>query len=252
MFSSLFEKKWDGFHVRDRKGRIYVDLREEWIRPFIDHLKRNLDSDDYIKGATFFTLGSLQFFNFQRIFEVDFAAEDFRFLSGLEQSRILPTYILRSSINPFLTFCCDSAESAGRVDFRLISPLPTEQAMYASVTDHDLRYKSLLYVIDMTDGRILLLISRENQFFAKDTEVFVPCLQIRGDQVETILLQSSSAVRTTVHVLFPIKLFSTDYKPFVTIVSPIRHHHSSFQSIEIYEICPIYDRIYKVPTSNTL
>jgi hypothetical protein len=77
MFSSLFGKKWDGFHVRDRKGRIYVDLREEWLRPLIDHLKRNLDSDDYIEGATFFTLGSLQFFNFQRIFEVDFAQKTF-------------------------------------------------------------------------------------------------------------------------------------------------------------------------------
>jgi hypothetical protein len=27
LFSCLFKKHWDGFHVRDREGRIYIDLK---------------------------------------------------------------------------------------------------------------------------------------------------------------------------------------------------------------------------------
>jgi hypothetical protein len=35
LFSCLFEKRWDGFHVRDREGRIYVDLKGKWLKPVI-------------------------------------------------------------------------------------------------------------------------------------------------------------------------------------------------------------------------
>jgi hypothetical protein len=41
LFSRLFEKRWDAFHVRDKNGRIYVDLKEEWMRPLIDSKKYN-------------------------------------------------------------------------------------------------------------------------------------------------------------------------------------------------------------------
>jgi hypothetical protein len=41
LFSRLFEKGWDAFHVRDKNGRIYVDLKEDWMRPLIDSMKYN-------------------------------------------------------------------------------------------------------------------------------------------------------------------------------------------------------------------
>jgi hypothetical protein len=39
-FSSLFQKKWDDYHVRDKTGRIYVDFKEEWLKPLLDSWKK--------------------------------------------------------------------------------------------------------------------------------------------------------------------------------------------------------------------
>jgi hypothetical protein len=38
LFSCLFHKRWDAFHPRDKEGRIYVDLEEEWISPLLDYM----------------------------------------------------------------------------------------------------------------------------------------------------------------------------------------------------------------------
>jgi hypothetical protein len=53
LFSCLFKKRWDGYHVRDKNGRIYVDLKEDWLRPLIDFMKyeENNNSDSCINGA---------------------------------------------------------------------------------------------------------------------------------------------------------------------------------------------------------
>jgi hypothetical protein len=51
LFSCLFQKRWDGFHVRDRKGRMYVDMKEEWIRPLIDYMKYDGSSDSCLSSC---------------------------------------------------------------------------------------------------------------------------------------------------------------------------------------------------------
>jgi hypothetical protein len=37
-FSCLFRKSWDQFHPRDKEGRIYIDIEEEWLRPLLDYM----------------------------------------------------------------------------------------------------------------------------------------------------------------------------------------------------------------------
>jgi hypothetical protein len=54
LFSCLFEKRWDRLHVRDRTGRIYVDLKEEWMRPLIDYMNHNVSANSSIKSMTVF------------------------------------------------------------------------------------------------------------------------------------------------------------------------------------------------------
>jgi hypothetical protein len=56
-FSCLFHKRWDRFHVRDNKGRIYVDLKEEWIRPLIDYMKYCDSSERCLSGSKSFSFG---------------------------------------------------------------------------------------------------------------------------------------------------------------------------------------------------
>jgi hypothetical protein len=62
LFSCLFEKKWDRYHVRDRTGRIYIDLKEEWMRPLIDYMKHNKSVSSPIKSVDIFLRRTLELF----------------------------------------------------------------------------------------------------------------------------------------------------------------------------------------------
>jgi hypothetical protein len=39
LFSCLFKKHWDGFHVRDKEGRIYIDLKYAGFKSMLNCLK---------------------------------------------------------------------------------------------------------------------------------------------------------------------------------------------------------------------
>jgi hypothetical protein len=54
LFSCLFEKRWDGFHVRDREGRIFVDLKGKWLKPLIHCFQQN-DVNAVIISPNLFT-----------------------------------------------------------------------------------------------------------------------------------------------------------------------------------------------------
>jgi hypothetical protein len=49
--------------VRDNNGRIYVDLKEEWMRPLIDYLKYNEAGEDPISPCSLYLCRSIQLFN---------------------------------------------------------------------------------------------------------------------------------------------------------------------------------------------
>jgi hypothetical protein len=62
LFSCLFEKRWDRFHVRDRDGRIYVDLKGKWLKPLIYCFHQN-DINGNIISPNLFTNHSIEMFN---------------------------------------------------------------------------------------------------------------------------------------------------------------------------------------------
>jgi hypothetical protein len=63
LFSCLFEKRrWDGFHVRDREGRIYVDLKGKWLKPLIYCFHQNDVNADII-SPNLFTNRAVEMFN---------------------------------------------------------------------------------------------------------------------------------------------------------------------------------------------
>jgi hypothetical protein len=62
LFSCLFEKRWDRFHVRDREGRIYVDLKGKWLKPLIYCFHQNDINVDII-SPNLFTNRAVEMFN---------------------------------------------------------------------------------------------------------------------------------------------------------------------------------------------
>jgi hypothetical protein len=68
LFSCLFEKRWDRFHVRDRTGRIYIDWKEEWMRPLIEYMKYNKSSNNPIKSVDVFLRDIMETLSFDEKF----------------------------------------------------------------------------------------------------------------------------------------------------------------------------------------
>jgi hypothetical protein len=70
-FSCLFQKRWDCFHPRDKDGRIYVDIEEEWLRPLLDYIiyyqtpLRSLKIDEAIDSYFF---GIFSYFKLSEVF----------------------------------------------------------------------------------------------------------------------------------------------------------------------------------------
>jgi hypothetical protein len=70
-FSCLFQKRWDCFHPRDKDGRIYVDIEEEWLRPLLDNMiyyqtpSRSLQIDEAIDRYFF---GIFSYFKLSEVF----------------------------------------------------------------------------------------------------------------------------------------------------------------------------------------
>ena len=85
-FSCLFEKRWDSYHVRDKEGRMYVDLKYEWLKPFLEKL---INPDG---GLTFpnshYTTRSMDLLELNSIFELKTTETELQ-ISGFREFRYL-------------------------------------------------------------------------------------------------------------------------------------------------------------------
>jgi hypothetical protein len=124
LFSCLFHKRWDAFHVRDKTGRIYVDLKEEWLRPLINSMIYS-NGSQHVKGNLFFWY-AVQSFNYDK--EFHFPA--FSSYGGMPIPhgfpRSLPSYL-----------------NSGEFSFQLISSTK-RKLFFKNSREIDLRYKPLL------------------------------------------------------------------------------------------------------------
>jgi hypothetical protein len=157
LFSCLFKKTWDGFHVKDKNGRIYVDLKEEWLRPFIDFMKYtekdNLDS--CINGANSYLIQVMRNFKMKDSFKL-YSDESTIIVKGLENSQIGSQLMMKEDFRKQLIADYSLIEDKPlQLDFHLLysgkkSEPPKNQPVIAS----DIRYKSILFVVTMKDGKI--------------------------------------------------------------------------------------------------
>jgi hypothetical protein len=151
LFSGLFQKRWDRFHVRDKKGRIYVDMKEEWMRPSIDYMKYSDSSETCLSASNRSLVDIMRFF---QIFDVD-PPTDKIVLNGLiESSRIRGVHIATDDFrNEIADACFTVNDSALRYDLKLLYTLTSAEPVVRPIPENlDLRFKSFLILLEMKDG----------------------------------------------------------------------------------------------------
>jgi hypothetical protein len=163
LFSSIFQKKWDQFHVRDRTGRIYVDFKWEWLKPLVDFMELNLEETSFLPESNYFLVQILRYFKMDKIFKLR-SSKDSLPLMGLDNSRISSG----SSLRDYIRATCLFREECLRVDFKSIYSHGFDPQQNRHPGDnYDIRFKSLLCVID-DDGLKAAVFSNQQSPIASD------------------------------------------------------------------------------------
>jgi hypothetical protein len=115
------------FPCRDKAGRIYVDLKEEWLRPLLNRMIYSNDSQQ-VKGNVFFWY-AVQGFNYYK----EFRFPTFSVYGGMPIPHGFP-----GSLPSYL--------NSGEFAFQLISSTKTK-LFYENPREIDLRYKALLFIL---------------------------------------------------------------------------------------------------------
>jgi hypothetical protein len=81
LFSSLFQKKWDEFHVRDKTGRIYVDYNGEWLKPLLEYMEYNDEDAVWARLPTsnYSLVQIMRNFQMDKVFKLYSTASDVHF-----------------------------------------------------------------------------------------------------------------------------------------------------------------------------
>jgi hypothetical protein len=252
LFSCLFQKRWDGYHVRDKKGRIYVDLKENWLRPLINYMKYNEDSDSSISPSNYFLRKIVQRFEMDRILDV---GETFE-LNGLDSSALTEC----SHGETGLKILLDEVFEAGPLQFiklysSQVNPL-TETPSKVNV-----RFIPLLYVFKYKSGTTFLVVSTLLQSLPSDNmdTILVKGIQVDKPDQPVFRLREDQTHRDGKYTLrerFPVRFFSTNDETLVLFDLDLHHQPGrpaarfqvkDLQFVEVYEIREINQEIDPVP-----
>jgi hypothetical protein len=222
-FSCLFQKRWDRFHVRDRKGRIYVDLKEEWMRPLLEYMKDSDSSNKYLSASNRSIFQMINYFGMEFMYGGD--ALDFgTTLSGLETSRIGASCTTERQKADFrLTVCevCRQLEDAPHFDFQLLYTLSSDDKTIPPIPENvDYRFKSFLIVVQL-NGSFLMYFHNTNQIKSRNKK--------RG----------SSGNRFTFMDFFPLR--PDEEKQIEIHFRP--GNQQNYERFEIYEVRFSYEKL---------
>jgi hypothetical protein len=174
-FSCLFQKRWDGYHVRDKKGRIYVDLKESWLRPLINYLKYNEDSDSLISLSNYFLRQIVKIFEMDEILDV---GESFE-LKGLESSALTTASHGETGLKILLDEFFDPQPlQFNKLYSSQVNPLTETPA------NLDVRFMPLLYVLQYKSGATIVIVSTVLQTPASEAMNKTVTMGIRVDKAD--------------------------------------------------------------------
>jgi hypothetical protein len=221
LFSCLFQKRWDRFHVRDKKGRIYVDLNKEWLIPLIEYMKSSHEEEvgNRLAASNCFLLGIMKDFRMDNLFSLQFTKSKLS-LHGLEDSQLRTFHSsagFRADIRG--SFLSNHEDCLG-VDCNLIYSFSADGKKCKPLApDYDLRFKTFLLFIKMNDGQSFSHLHSANQTLS----VVEP--------EDTIGTKKVSSVDD----FFPVNVSSNDG----TVVKILFHDtNPGFKLLEIYEYQP--------------
>jgi hypothetical protein len=192
LFSRLFEKRWDAFHVRDTNGRIYVDLKEEWMRPLIDYMKYNETDNAHISPSNLYLCSSIQLFNEREEFKCP------KLVYSITDSFVLCD---GTRVSPSLILPCKLRDSLWNIIYEIVVSQPHEvnfQFIYS--TDFsgtctqpqsvDMRFKTFAYIVktSLQEGYtfIFFLNACGNNGPGKAIHVLVPEQKLRNNNLLSI------------------------------------------------------------------
>jgi hypothetical protein len=154
LFSCLFQKRWDGYHVRDKKGRIYVDMKEEWMRPLLDYMKYGPSCGGSCLNASNRSLVHImRFFAMDTIFRLRTSDHSDTVMDGMRDvSKISGLRDVRDGEYDFMTDIydvCHDRDEALRFDFKLLYSRNSREKKIAPFPKNvDFRFKSFLILIE--------------------------------------------------------------------------------------------------------
>jgi hypothetical protein len=157
-FSSLFQKKWDEFHVRDKSGRIYLDFQEEWLKPLIDYLEEmrriagttvsswfsleTFGAKSFIAHPNYFLLHIMRYFQMDKLFNLASDKTTLR-LEGIDNYQITESRLESFLCEKYLSVMDSSCRE---LDCKLIYSHSSEGELRPS-PDYDIRFKLFIYVV---------------------------------------------------------------------------------------------------------
>jgi hypothetical protein len=154
LFSCLFEKKWDRYHVCDRNGRFYVDLKEDWVRPLIEYFKYNESAKNHIDSVDFFLRCTIKIFTFDKKFLLYDLIPRISWID-LESSQLF---------SEMKTVNTSAMHRSQRTSIRLF-PYPTYFKLIYSNSkpiirfplEADIRFKPIFCLYKATDGKMFVI-----------------------------------------------------------------------------------------------
>jgi hypothetical protein len=236
LFSCLFQKRWDGFHVRDRKGRIYVDLKEEWLRPLLDYMKYSDSSDRCLSGSNRSLVHIMGIFGMSTSGIFCLSPYDSEVvLNGLvEVSRIKEMQRRGGALyRKIAKEVWRSQKCALCFDFNLIYSLASEDASIPPIPENlDLRFKSFLVLLEMKDGYSCAYTVCTNQVMSSQANTEERCVLGKI---------------CTVADFFPLK-FEIHYGHVLEIQLKLGNQNA-YKRCEIYVFRPNYEIIQRTEES---
>jgi hypothetical protein len=152
LFSCLFQKRWDRYHVRDRTGRIYVDLKEEWMRPLIDYMKYSKTTNNPIQSVDVFLRVTMAAFRLDEKLLLGKLVPSVSWV-GLESSALFAEI---NTINHFRRDIVGFFPCIPTYFKRIYSSSKSTTKPFSLLTD--VRFKPIFCLWKPADGRLYVLI----------------------------------------------------------------------------------------------
>jgi hypothetical protein len=228
------------FYVRHKNGRIYVDLKEKWMRPLIDYMKYNETGEDPISPCNLYLRRSVSLFNESS--EFTFPTMNFsingRVVSG-DGAKTFPSLLLACNLrNSYWDIY--SYLKLQEAQFHLVYASDFRETA-SSPKPMDMRFKTLAYIISTSNQPALNYI-----IFLCDGEHSIHGYDYKTGSEITFLASEQKNISHNILSVFPIPCTGYDGgERYLTLKSDPDKMAADLvcDKLEVYEVKFSYNEI---------